>query len=188
MKDSELMAPAIPTVPADCSLTAQQLRVLRLLAEGLSYAQIAERLDCGTSTVRTHLHDAYQRLGVGTSYQAVLVCVRAGWLGFEHEDNAHRDHMFRVEALLGRLVEAHASRRRFRTITPAQRDYLAALDVYLTDRRGADRRRIASERMRDALGGVLAEAGIPAREPNPHPLRDLVDDLLSLTERAAEAA
>lgn len=180
--------PAIPTVPAGCSLTAQQLRVLRLLAEGLTYAQIADRLDCGTSTVRTHLHAAYQRLGVGTSYQAVLVCVRAGWLSFEAEDNAHRDHLLRVEALLGRLVEAHASRRRFEMITSAQRNYLDALDGYLTDRRGPDHRRRASQRMRDALGGVLAEAGIPARDPNPHPLRDLIDDLLSLTQRAADAA
>lgn len=179
---------ATPTVPADCALTTQQLRVLRLLAEGLTYAQIADRLGCGTSTVRTHLHQAYQRLGVGTSYQAVLACAKAGWLGLEHEGDADRQQMLRLEALLGRLIDAHGSRRQFRTMTPVQHDYLDALDVYLTERRGPGHRRAASARMHDALGGVLAEAGIPARDANPHPERDLIDDLLSLTARAADAA
>lgn len=179
---------AVPSLPDACPLTRQEMRVLRQLAEGLTYAQIAERLGCQTSTVRTHLHAAYNRLGVATSYQAVLACARAGWLGLDDAGDAGCEQMLRLEALLGRLVDAHVSRRKFRTLTPAQHHYLDTLDLYLTDRRRGHRHQMAGDRMRSALSGVLAEAGIASRHANEQPERDLVDDLLSLTQKAARAA
>ena len=52
----------ISTLPP--SLTVQERRVLRYVAEGLSNAEIAERLFVAPSTVRKHLENAYRKLGV----------------------------------------------------------------------------------------------------------------------------
>ncbi len=40
--------------------------MLRLLAEGLSYNAIAERLVISLSTARWHVHNIYAKLGVGS--------------------------------------------------------------------------------------------------------------------------
>jgi DNA-binding CsgD family transcriptional regulator len=45
-------------------LTAQELRVLKLMGAGLSNAQIGEHLSVATATVRKHLEHAYRKLGV----------------------------------------------------------------------------------------------------------------------------
>lgn len=45
-------------------LTAQELRVLKLIGAGLSNAQIGEQLSVATATVRKHLEHAYRKLGV----------------------------------------------------------------------------------------------------------------------------
>lgn len=53
------------------SLTDQERRVLLHLAEGLSNAEIAERLVIAPSTVRKHLENAYRKLGVSNRLAAV---------------------------------------------------------------------------------------------------------------------
>jgi len=45
-------------------LTPRQRDVLSLVADGLTNGEIASRLDISPETVRTHLEDAYARLGV----------------------------------------------------------------------------------------------------------------------------
>ncbi len=52
-------------------LTARELQVLRLLAEGLSYAEIAERMVVSINTVRYHVKGVYGKLGVEKQTQAV---------------------------------------------------------------------------------------------------------------------
>jgi DNA-binding CsgD family transcriptional regulator len=49
--------------PAD-SLTARELAVARLCAEGLSYKEIAQRLGVAPATARNHIAAAHRRLGV----------------------------------------------------------------------------------------------------------------------------
>ncbi|MFN8525203.1 MAG: alpha/beta fold hydrolase [Chloroflexota bacterium] len=58
------------TGPAE-PLSAREIEVLRLLAEGTSNVEIAERLVISPSTVKTHLSNLYGKLGVGSRARAV---------------------------------------------------------------------------------------------------------------------
>jgi predicted ATPase/DNA-binding CsgD family transcriptional regulator len=74
-------APTPPTKPATSSpegLTAREVEVLRLLATGLTDAQIAEHLVLSLHTVHAHLRTIYSKLGV-TSRSA------ATRYAFEHQ-------------------------------------------------------------------------------------------------------
>lgn len=59
-------------------LTNRELDVLRLAAEGNSGPQIAERLFVSPSTVKTHLDNAYEKLGVSDRAAAVAHAIRTG--------------------------------------------------------------------------------------------------------------
>jgi putative nucleotidyltransferase with HDIG domain len=63
-----------------CPLSGRELDVLKKLAEGKVYKQIAVELDLSTSTVRTHLHNTYAKLGTGDRAQAVLLATDRGWI------------------------------------------------------------------------------------------------------------
>jgi putative nucleotidyltransferase with HDIG domain len=63
-----------------CPLSARELEVLHGLAEGKVYKQIALELGLSTSTVRTHLHNVYGKLGAVDRAQAVLIASERGWL------------------------------------------------------------------------------------------------------------
>lgn len=63
-----------------CPLSRRELDVLRKLAEGKVYKQIAGELDLSTSTVRTHLHNTYAKLGAADRAQAVLTATSRGWI------------------------------------------------------------------------------------------------------------
>jgi putative nucleotidyltransferase with HDIG domain len=63
-----------------CPLSDRELDVLRRLAEGKVYKQIALELALSTSTVRTHLHNIYGKLGAVDRAQAVLLATERGWL------------------------------------------------------------------------------------------------------------
>jgi putative nucleotidyltransferase with HDIG domain len=63
-----------------CPLSSRELDVLRQLALGRVYKQIAHELSLSTSTVRTHLHNVYGKLGAVDRAQAVLIATERGWL------------------------------------------------------------------------------------------------------------
>jgi putative nucleotidyltransferase with HDIG domain len=63
-----------------CPLSDRELEVLRGLATGKVYKQIASELSLSTSTVRTHLHNIYGKLGAVDRAQAVLVATERGWI------------------------------------------------------------------------------------------------------------
>ena len=62
-------------------LSEREREVLRLLAAGLTYAEIAERLLISVNTVRFHVKEIYGKLGVNRQAQAVARARELGWLG-----------------------------------------------------------------------------------------------------------
>jgi putative nucleotidyltransferase with HDIG domain len=63
-----------------CPLSTREVDVLKRLAEGKVYKQIALELSLSTSTVRTHLHNIYGKLGAVDRAQAVLGATERGWI------------------------------------------------------------------------------------------------------------
>ncbi|MGH2952393.1 MAG: HDOD domain-containing protein [Solirubrobacterales bacterium] len=63
-----------------CPLSVRELDALRGLAEGKVYKQIAHELTLSVSTVRTHLHNVYRKIGAVDRAQAVLIARDRGWL------------------------------------------------------------------------------------------------------------
>ncbi len=63
-----------------CPMSSREVEVLRRLAKGMVYKQIAGELGLSTSTVRTHLHNVYGKLGAMDRAQAVLMATERGWI------------------------------------------------------------------------------------------------------------
>jgi NarL family two-component system response regulator LiaR len=59
-------------------LTPRERDVLRLLAEGFANKEIARRLSLSEKTVKTHVSNILQKLGVADRTQAALLAVRRG--------------------------------------------------------------------------------------------------------------
>jgi predicted ATPase/DNA-binding CsgD family transcriptional regulator len=76
---------AVPTAaePADRpdGLTAREIEVLRLVAEGLSDAQTAERLVVSLRTVHAHLRSIYRKLDVHSRSAATRYALEHGFTG-----------------------------------------------------------------------------------------------------------
>jgi DNA-binding NarL/FixJ family response regulator len=63
-----------------CPLSARELDVLRHLSEGMVYKQIAGEMHLSVSTIRTHLHNVYGKIGAVDRAQAVLTARDRGWI------------------------------------------------------------------------------------------------------------
>ncbi len=70
---ASMVPKTIPNLPADLfePLTERELEVLHLLADGLTYAEIANRLVVSINTVRYHIKLIYGKLAVEKQVQAV---------------------------------------------------------------------------------------------------------------------
>jgi len=66
--------------PEPCPLSGRELDSLRGLAQGKVYKEIADDLGLSPSTVRTHLHNVYRKLGAIDRAQAVLIARDRGWI------------------------------------------------------------------------------------------------------------
>jgi putative nucleotidyltransferase with HDIG domain len=63
-----------------CPLSGRELDVLRHLSEGMVYKQIAGEMQLSVSTIRTHLHNVYGKIGAVDRAQAVLTARDRGWI------------------------------------------------------------------------------------------------------------
>ncbi len=61
-------------------LSERELAVLRLMAQGMSNADIASALIIGESTVKSHVNRLLSKLGVSDRTQAVIVAVKRGFV------------------------------------------------------------------------------------------------------------
>jgi two-component system, NarL family, response regulator LiaR len=75
--DALVRSVATPRPNAD-SLTAREQEVLKLMADGLTNADIAERLVIGVATVKTHVSSIIAKLGVSTRTEATAMAIRRG--------------------------------------------------------------------------------------------------------------
>jgi DNA-binding NarL/FixJ family response regulator len=59
-------------------LTRREIEIVRMIAQGLRNRVIAERLAISEGTVKIHLHNVYEKLGVGGRLELMLYAQRQG--------------------------------------------------------------------------------------------------------------
>jgi DNA-binding NarL/FixJ family response regulator len=59
-------------------LTARELEIARLVASGLRNRRVAQRLFVSEATVKTHLHNIYDKLKVESRGQLIVYCTERG--------------------------------------------------------------------------------------------------------------
>ncbi len=67
-----------PRLP--CPLRPRQRQVLRMMTDGLTRDEVADRLHIDLITVNTHIHNAKQAANVATTIRLIALCERNGWL------------------------------------------------------------------------------------------------------------
>ena len=60
------------------TLTAREIEIVKMVAQGLRNKIIGERMSITESTVKVHLHNIYQKLGVDGRLELVLVAQQKG--------------------------------------------------------------------------------------------------------------
>ena len=75
--DALVRSVSAPPQGAD-SLTAREREVLKLMADGLTNADIAHRLVIGVATVKTHVSSIISKLGVSSRTEATSTAIRRG--------------------------------------------------------------------------------------------------------------
>ena len=68
---------AFPPPPAHSSLSAREVEVLRLLADGASTSAVADRLFISVATVRNHIQNILRKLDVHSKLEAVSLALRS---------------------------------------------------------------------------------------------------------------
>lgn len=64
--------------PASSPLSPRETEILKLIADGVGNAEIAERLSIGLGTVKGHVRDILEKLSAADRTQAAVVALRRG--------------------------------------------------------------------------------------------------------------
>lgn len=72
-------------------LTQREVDIIRLVAQGLSNRQIAEKLVIGEATVRTHVGNVLTKLHLANRVQATLYALREGLASLEELDHPNKE-------------------------------------------------------------------------------------------------
>jgi DNA-binding CsgD family transcriptional regulator len=79
-----------PTNESRAPLTARERDVLARMAEGLQNKEIAQKLEISLATVRNHVHNLLEKLGVHSKLEAISLAYRAGWVAGPPESRGGR--------------------------------------------------------------------------------------------------
>ena len=74
----DMAKPRHKQVRSDPQLTTREQDVARLVASGLSNKAIAHRLGLQEGTVKVHLHNIYQKLGISSRVGLILMTTASG--------------------------------------------------------------------------------------------------------------
>jgi DNA-binding NarL/FixJ family response regulator len=74
-----------PRIDSRTGVTDREVEVLQLAAAGATNKEIASRLDVSVRTVHAHMRHIFDKLGVASRTEAVVLGVREGWLRLERE-------------------------------------------------------------------------------------------------------
>jgi DNA-binding NarL/FixJ family response regulator len=80
--------PAAPAALEPERLSARELEVLRLAAQGLTNRAIGHELKISERTVHSHLINIFEKLNVSTRTEAALKAIRLGWLSLSDTTTA----------------------------------------------------------------------------------------------------
>jgi DNA-binding NarL/FixJ family response regulator len=69
--------------PAAEALTAREREIVRLVALGLRNAEVARRLFISEPTVKSHLNNVFQKLGLRDRVELALYAIRVGLVGLQ---------------------------------------------------------------------------------------------------------
>lgn len=64
-------------------LTDREIETLELAAQGKSNKEIADQLNVTVHTVESHLGHIFNKLGVGSRTEAVVLALKKGWIGLD---------------------------------------------------------------------------------------------------------
>jgi len=70
--------PNAPSAQASSPLSPRETEILKLIADGVGNAEIAERLSIGLGTVKGHVRDILEKLSAADRTQAAVVALRRG--------------------------------------------------------------------------------------------------------------
>ena len=77
---SDISVTLDPVHPNKYNLSPRELEVLHLIAMGLSYQEIADRLSVSLSTIKTHASNIFSKMDVKRRTQAVMLAQKSGVL------------------------------------------------------------------------------------------------------------